>query len=141
MPTRQTRETGFYRVQEDIQNRENRSRNWRGICWNRAQNQRNYVHQFTQNKSDDIRKIDKLNMSYIYAVQQVTKSVSMSEFYSALMLARHVSDLIGPFIRSIFYKLYPQIWYVVIRVLLNTSSPYKVVGSSSCRFVMAGRVE
>ena len=32
----------------------------------------------------------------IYAVQQDTQSVSMSEFYSALMLARHVSDLIDP---------------------------------------------
>ena len=26
------------------------------------------------------------------------------------------------------YKLYSQIWYVVIRVLLDTSSRYKVVG-------------
>ena len=33
---------------------------------------------------------------FIYAVQQDTQSVSMSEFYSALMLAHHVSDLIGP---------------------------------------------
>ena len=32
----------------------------------------------------------------IYAVQQDTQSVLMSEFYSALTLARHVSDLIGP---------------------------------------------
>ena len=32
----------------------------------------------------------------IYAVQQDTQSVSMSEFYSALMLARHVSVLISP---------------------------------------------
>ena len=32
----------------------------------------------------------------IYAVQQDTQSVLMSEFYSALMLARHVSDLTGP---------------------------------------------
>ena len=37
----------------------------------------------------------KLNV-HIYAVRQDTQSVSMSEFYSALMLARHVSDLIGP---------------------------------------------
>ena len=32
----------------------------------------------------------------IYAVQKDTQSVSISEFYSALMLARHVSDLTGP---------------------------------------------
>ena len=32
----------------------------------------------------------------IYAVQQDTRSVSMSKFYSALVLARHVSDLTGP---------------------------------------------
>ena len=34
------------------------------------------------------------------------------------MLARHVSDLIGPSSGE-FYKLYVQIWYVVIRVLLD----------------------
>ena len=38
----------------------------------------------------------KVTWIYIYAVQQDTQSVSMSEFYSALMLAPHVSDLIGP---------------------------------------------
>ena len=32
----------------------------------------------------------------MYAVQQDTQSVLMSEFYSALMLARHVSELTGP---------------------------------------------
>ena len=37
------------------------------------------------------------------------------------MLARHVSDLTGPS-SGAFYKLYVQIWYVVIRVLLDTSS-------------------
>ena len=41
----------------------------------------------------------------IYAVQQDTQSVLMIEFYSALMLARHVSDLIGPS-SGAFYKLY-----------------------------------
>ena len=35
-------------------------------------------------------------MTIICAVQQDTQSVLMSEFYSALMLARHVSDLTGP---------------------------------------------
>ena len=31
-------------------------------------------------------------------------------------------------IRSVLYKLYLQIWYVVIRVLLDTSNRYEVVG-------------
>ena len=53
----------------------------------------------------------------------------MSEFYSALMLTRHVSHLTGPSSEA-FYKLYLQIWYVVIRVLLDTSSRYKVVGTT-----------
>ena len=41
------------------------------------------------------------------------------------MLARHVSDLTGPS-SGAFYKFYLQIWYVVIRVLLDTSSRYFV---------------
>ena len=65
-----------------------------------------------------------------YAVQQDTQSVSMSEFYSALMLARHVSDLIGPSTGA-FYKHYSQVWHVVIRVLLDTSSRYEVVGRTA----------
>ena len=45
-------------------------------------------------------------------------------------------------IRSVLYKLYSQIWYVVIRVLLDTSSRYEVtknapddgpVRSETCR--------
>ena len=39
----------------------------------------------------------------------------MSEFYSALMLARHVSYLTGPSSGAFVYKLYVQIWYVVLR--------------------------
>ena len=38
---------------------------------------------------------DRVSSCNIYAVQQDTQSVLMSEFYSALMLARLVSDLIG----------------------------------------------
>ena len=52
----------------------------------------------------------------------------MSEFYSSRMFS---STCFGPhrsIIRSVLYKLYLQIWYVVIRVLLDTSSRYKVVG-------------
>ena len=56
------------------------------------------------------------------------------------MLARHVSDLTGPSLGA-FYKLYVQILYVVIRVLLDTSSRYEVVGRTSYNFVTAGRVE
>ena len=50
----------------------------------------------------------------------------MSEFIHH-MLVRHVSDLTGPS-SGAFYKLYLQIWYVVISVLLDTSSRYEVVG-------------
>ena len=50
----------------------------------------------------------------------------MSEFIHH-MLARHVSDLIGPS-SGAFYKLCLQIWCVVIRVLLDTTSRYEVVG-------------
>ena len=39
---------------------------------------------------------DRVSSCNISAVQQDTQSVLMSEFYSALMLARHVSDLTGP---------------------------------------------
>ena len=47
------------------------------------------------------------------------------------MLARHVSDLTGPS-SGAFYKLYLQIWYVVLLcVLLDTPSRYEVVGRSS----------
>ena len=48
----------------------------------------------------------------------------MIEFYSSHMLARHVSDINGLSSGAFFYKLYVQIWYVVIRVLLDTSSRY-----------------
>ena len=48
----------------------------------------------------------------------------MSEFYLSHMLARHVSDLTGPS-SGAFYELYVQIWYVVIRVILDTSSRYE----------------
>ena len=40
------------------------------------------------------------------------------------MLAGHVSDLIGPSSGAFVYKLYVQIWYVVIRVPLDTSMRY-----------------
>ena len=48
------------------------------------------------------------------------------EFYSSHMFS---STCFGPhrsIFRSDFYKLYVQIWYVVIRVLFDTSSRYEV---------------
>ena len=68
----------------------------------------------------------------IYAVQQNTQCGLMSKFYSALMLARHVSDLIGPLSGAFFTSRICRLWYVVISVLLDTSSHYEVT---------AGRVE
>ena len=47
--------------------------------------------------------------AYIHAVQQDTQNSLMAEFYSSHMLARHVSDLIGPSSGAFFYKLYMQI--------------------------------
>ena len=46
------------------------------------------------------------------------------------MLARHVSDPTGPS-PGAFYNLYLQIWYVVIRVVLDTSSRYEVLPTTS----------
>ena len=64
----------------------------------------------------------------IYAVQQDTQSDFNEEVYSALMLARHVSDLIGPPSGAFCTSCIRRLWYVVIRVLLDTSSRYKVAG-------------
>ena len=69
--------------------------------------------------------MDRVSSCNIYAVQQDTQNVLMSEFYSSHMLALHVSDLTGPS-SGAFYKLYLQIWYVVIRVLLDTSTAGRV---------------
>ena len=44
------------------------------------------------------------------------------------MLARHVSDLIGLSSGAFCTSCMCRLWYVVIRVLLDTSSRYKVVG-------------
>ena len=73
--------------------------------------------------------------SNIYAVQQDTQSVSMNEFYSALMLARHVSDLTRPSSGALFTSCIRRLWYVVIRVLLDTSNRNTAEGRT------AGRVE
>jgi hypothetical protein len=44
------------------------------------------------------------------------------------MLARHVSDLTGPSSGAFCISCICRLWYVVIRVLLDTSSRYEVVG-------------
>ena len=68
----------------------------------------------------------------IYAVQQDTQSCFNDWDYSSHVLARRVSDLTGPS-SGAFYKLYLQIWYVVLLcVLLDTSRRYEVT---------SGRVE
>ena len=80
---------------------------------------------------------DHVSSYNIYAVQQDTQKWFNEWDYSSCMLAWHVSDLTGSS-SGAFYKLYSQISYVVIRVLLDTSSCYEVVGRTSCNFVKAG---
>ena len=73
----------------------------------------------------------------IYAVQQDTQSV----FNEWVLFSTYISSTyFGPhrsIIRSVSYKLYSQIWYVVIRVLLDN----EVVERTSYNFVAAGRVK
>ena len=42
----------------------------------------------------------------------------MSEFYSALILARHIFGPDRSIIRSVLYKLNVQVWYVVLLCVL-----------------------
>ena len=51
------------------------------------------------------------------------------------MLARHVSDLIGPSSGVFCTSCIRRLWYVVIRVLLDTSSRYEVVGRTTIQSV------
>ena len=53
---------------------------------------------------------------YICSPTRYTKFL-LIEFYSSHMLAGHISDLTSPSLGAFYYKLYLQIWYVVIRVL------------------------
>ena len=66
--------------------------------------------------------MDRVSSCNIYAVQQDTQSVLFITYVSSTCFGPHRS-----IIRSVLCKLYLQIWYVVIRVLLDTSSRYKVV--------------
>ena len=45
------------------------------------------------------------------------------------MLAQHVSELTGPSSGAFCTSCIRRLWHVVIRVLLDTSSRYEVVGS------------
>ena len=63
----------------------------------------------------------------IYAVQD-TQSFLMTEFHSSHKLARRVSDLTGPSSGAFRTSCIRRLWYVVIRVLLDMSSRYEVVG-------------
>ena len=54
---------------------------------------------------------DRVSSCNIYAVQQDTQSVLMSEFYSAFMLARHVSDLTGPSSGAFCTSCIRSMWY------------------------------
>ena len=62
--------------------------------------------------------MDRVSFCNIYAVQQDTQSVSMSEFYSALKLDRHVSDLVGPSSGAIFTSCIRRLWYVIVRTVV-----------------------
>ena len=67
---------------------------------------------------------DRVSSCNIYAVQQDTQCVLMSKFYSAPVLARHVSDLIGPssgaFCTSCIRRLCNGWTCRVVRVLPHT---------------------
>ena len=49
----------------------------------------------------------------IYAIQQDTQCGLMSKFYSALMLALHVSDLMGPSSGAFCTSCIRRLWYVL----------------------------
>ena len=68
--------------------------------------------------------------------QQETQCGLTSKFYSALMLALHVSDLIGPSSRAFCTSCIRRLLYVVIRVLLDTSSRYEVVGRTASKTLL-----
>ena len=61
--------------------------------------------------------------------------VLMSKFYSALMLAVHVSDLACPSSGAFCTSCIRRLWYVVIRVVLDTLQSCRKKCSSSYKFV------
>ena len=62
---------------------------------------------------------------------KIHKVILTGQFYSSHMLARHVSDLIGPSSGAFCTSCICRLWYVVIRVLLDTSSRYEVLPTTS----------
>ena len=75
---------------------------------------------------------DRVSSCNKYAVQQDTHEVIlMSKFIQHSLLARHVSDLIGPSSGAFCTSCIRRLWCVVIRVLLDTSSRYKVSSSTN----------
>ena len=53
------------------------------------------------------------------------------------MLALHVSDVIGPSSGAFCTSCICRLWYVVICVLLDMSSRYKVVGKRVCKWTIS----
>ena len=56
--------------------------------------------------------------------------------YSALKLARHVSDFIGPSSGAFCTSCIRRLWYVVIRILLDMSSRYEVTAGLHIYYMM-----
>ena len=52
------------------------------------------------------------------------------------MLGRHVSDLIGPLSGAFCTSCICRLWYVVIRILLDTSSRNEVVGRRWATYIL-----
>ena len=69
--------------------------------------------------------------SNIYSPTRYTMWSLWVSFNQHLSLARHVSDLTSPSSGAFCTSCVCRLWYVVIRVLFDTSSPYKVVGRTS----------
>ena len=68
---------------------------------------------------------------YTYSLTRYTKCFN-EWVYSALKLARHVSDLTSPSSGAFCTSCIRRLWYVVIRVLLDTCSRYEVTAGLKC---------
>ena len=76
------------------------------------------------------------NFPVIYMQSNKTHNVVlMSKFYSALMLALHVSDLIGPSSGAFCTSCICRLWYVVLLcVLLDVSSSTRITTYQICKY-------
>jgi hypothetical protein len=77
--------------------------------------------------------MDRVSSCNVYVVQQDTQCFSLwlslfITFVSSTCFGTHRSIF-----RSVFYKLYVQIWHVIIRLLLDTSSRYGVLPTTPIR--------